>query len=102
MPEPKNDLERKIDAAYDYRGHVTLSLQDGSSVEGFVFNREFDNPKLERDNFIEINLKDSEERRKIFITDIKDAAMTGEDAAAGNSYEDYLRKKADAEKKPKP
>ena len=33
-------VAEQIETAYDYRGHVTLTLNDGTVVEGFLFNRE--------------------------------------------------------------
>lgn len=92
------ELEKQIEAAYDYRGHVTVKLKDGGIVEGFIFNRQFSNPKLPQDNFVELYLKGSAEHRLLKISQIDSVALTGEDFAAGKSYEDYLKKKA-AEKK---
>jgi len=89
-----NELEKQIDAAYDFRGHVTIKMKDGSSVEGFIFNRQFANPKLERDNFIEVTLKGSGDTKTFDISAVESVALTGQDCAAGNSYEDYLKKKA--------
>jgi len=92
------ELEKQIEAAFDFRGHVTVKLKSGQSVEGFVFNRQFANPKLPQDNFVELYLKGSAEHRLLKIAEIESIALTGEDFAAGKSYEDYLKKKA-AEKK---
>lgn len=92
------ELEKQIEAAYDFRGHVTVKLKSGASVEGFLFNRQFANPKLPQDNFAELYLKGSAEHRMLKIAEIESVALTGEDFAAGKSYEDYLKKKA-AEKK---
>ena len=37
-------VERRaaVDAAFDYRGDVTLTLGDGRTLTGFVSNRDFD------------------------------------------------------------
>lgn len=92
------ELEQQIDAAYDFRGHVTVKLKTGGTVEGYLFNRQFANPKLPQDNFVELYLKGSAEHRLLKIAEIESVSLTGEDFAAGKSYEDYLKKKA-AEKK---
>lgn len=87
-------IEAQVEAAYDYRGHVTLTLKDGTSFVGYLFNREFDNPKNPERNFIEVIPKDSEERRRIPLSALAKIELTGKDCAAGNSFEDYLKKKA--------
>lgn len=92
------ELERQIEAAYDFRGHVTVKFKTGETVEGFVFNRQFANPKLAQDNFIEITLKGSGENRRYAISALESISLTGQDCAAGNSYEDYLKKKAAKDK----
>lgn len=93
MP-PSNNLETQIEAAFDFRGHVTVTLKNGEAVEGYLFNRQFKNLRLPEDNFIEMFLKGSGEKKKYPIPDIESVALTGEDFAAGNSYEDYLKKKS--------
>jgi hypothetical protein len=93
-----DDVEKQIDAAYDYRGHVTVTLKNGTSVEGFLFNRQKASPKLKEPPFIELYLKGTSEHRKITFADVAAVALTGEDTAAGKSFEDYQKKKA-AEKK---
>ncbi len=92
------ELKDQIEAAYDFRGHVTIALKDGGRVEGYLFNRQYDDPRLPEDNFIELVLKGSGERKKYAISSVASVALTGEDCAAGNSYEDYLRKKAEKDK----
>ena len=38
------DLRAALDKAFDYRGDVTITLQDGTSVEGYVFDRRAGEP----------------------------------------------------------
>ena len=83
MPGPSSELERQIEAAFDYRGHVTIAFKTGESVEGFVFNRQFAHPKLSEEPFIEVFLAGSGERRKYAIATIQSVALTGKDYAAG-------------------
>ncbi len=44
-------------------------------------------------------LKGSGDKKTLKIEAIESVALTGEDFAAGNSYEEYLKKKAQKEKK---
>lgn len=94
MTTPSSDIERQVEAAYDFRGHVTLTLKDGTSFVGYIFNREYANPKSPEQNFIDVIPKDSEERRRIPIPALAKVELTGTDYAAGNSFEEYLAKKA--------
>jgi hypothetical protein len=82
-----DQLRSEIEKAFDYRGHVTLTLQDGSAVEGYLYNRD-----LER-GFVEIMVKNSDERRRLELSQLRGVALTGEDCAAGKSYEDYQKNK---------
>ena len=60
----KPELKSQIDAAYDYRGHVTIRFKSGELVEGFVFNRQFADAKLKEEPFVEVFLKGGGEKRK--------------------------------------
>ena len=94
MPSMTPELEKQVEAAYDYRGHVTIRFKTGDAAEGFVFNRQFASPQLKEDPFIEVFLKGSGERKKYSLASIESIALTGEDCAAGKSYEDYLKKQS--------
>ncbi len=85
------ELEKQIETAYDFRGYVTIRLKDGKTVEAYLFNREYANPKLPEEYFIEVFLK-SGVKEKYSMPQIESIAMTGEDCAAGNSYEEYVKK----------
>lgn len=91
------DLKAQIEAAYDYRGHVTVILKSGETVKGFLYNRQLEVPEP----FVELFLEGSGEHRKLLVSELGSLALTGKDFAAGNSYEDYLKKKAEKEKEGK-
>jgi hypothetical protein len=85
MATPVHEIERQIEAAFDYRGHVTITLEDGERVVGYVYNRQFAHPKLLGLPFIEIFLAGSGERRKFAIDTIHTIELTGKDYAATGS-----------------
>ena len=89
-----NELKEQIEKAYDFRGHVTIRLKNGQSVEGFLANRIYENGNLPEKNFVELILKGSGDPKVLSMFEINSIELTGEDFAAGNSYEDYLKKKA--------
>lgn len=84
-----SELIQKLEKAFDYRGDVTLDMQDGSTVEGFLFN--FDTKASEP--FVELYLKDVPAPSRIPLSKVKDVRLTGEDMAAGKSWEDWQAKR---------
>lgn len=87
-----SDLHRQIEAAFNYRGNVTCHLTDGTTCDGFLFNREFRNPRLKKDQFVELYLAGSGEKKILPFAKIKSIELSGEDHAAGKSYEEWLAK----------
>lgn len=88
-----NTLAGQIEAAFDYRGDVTITFTDASTFEGFIFNRDL-NPKSGA-AFIELYPKEKAAAPKRFeVSRIQSLALTGEDTAAGKSWEDWQAKQA--------
>lgn len=94
-------LETEIEKALDYRGDVTLRLKDGSSVEGYLFNRNSKGSARCPEPFVEIMVKDEPQPKRIAYAAIQSVALTGENTAAGRSWEEWAAKEA-ARKKAKP
>lgn len=70
----------QIDAAFDHRGHVTLTLTDGKVLVGYLFNREL--APLKGEAYIEFIPKDKEDRLRFSAADVKSVELTGKDFAA--------------------
>jgi hypothetical protein len=92
VPELATEEELRIalEKAFDYRGDITITLKNGSKVEGYVFDR-VAGSTLEN-SFARILLKDSNQRQKVVYADIRALEFTGRDAAAGKSWEAWVRK----------
>jgi hypothetical protein len=86
----EEELRVALEKAFDYRGDITVTLKNGSKVEGYIFDR-VPGPTLET-SFARILLKDSNLRQKIAYADIRALAFTGRDAAAGKSWEAWVHK----------
>jgi hypothetical protein len=84
------DLRIALEKAFDYRGDVTVTLKDGSKIEGYIFDR-VSSPALST-SFVRILPKDSNQRLKACYADISALAFTGRDTAAGKSWEAWTRK----------
>lgn len=74
-----NDVAAQIDAAFDFRGHVTISFKDGTTVEGYLFNREL--APFKGEAYIEVIPKDKDERKRYPAASVKSIAITGKDFA---------------------
>lgn len=86
-------LERALDDAFDYRGDVCITLDDGTTVEGFVFDRRR-GASLDA-SFVRLIPRDSDERRSIAYSRIRSVVFSGKDAAAGKTWENWLRRYAE-------
>jgi hypothetical protein len=76
-----------VDRAFDYRGDVTVLLDDGREMVGYLFNRNRD----VADPFVQVFERDSGSRTTIPYARIRAIRFTGRDTAAGNSYAAWLR-----------
>lgn len=74
------DVAAQIDAAFDFRGHVTVTFADGRTLEGYLFNREL--APLNGEAYIEMIPKDSDQRLRFPAASVKSAALTGKDFAS--------------------
>ena len=79
-----------LEAARDYRGDVTLELEDGSTVEGFLYDR-----SSGPDRKVRMLPKDGGARVTISETRLRAIAFTGKDAAAGKTWENWVKRYAE-------
>ena len=84
------DLRTALDKAFDYRGDVTITLRDGTSVEGYVFDRRAGASLAE--SVVRLIPKDRDEKLSIRYDEIARLAFTGRDTAAGKSWETWVKK----------
>ncbi len=82
MRSPSSELETHLEAAFDYRGDITLAMKSGEELVGFLFNREFaPHASLSSTPFVELALP-SGQNRKLTIESIQGVVLSGEDHAA--------------------
>jgi hypothetical protein len=84
------EIHAAFEKAFDYRGDVTLTLKDGRTINGYVFDRRT-GPSLQTSA---VRIIPSNERTKLTIpyADIAALAFTGRDTAAGKSFEAWVKK----------
>jgi hypothetical protein len=86
----EDELREGLEKAFDYRGDVTLTLRDGSTVEGYLFDR-FTGDSL-ASSYVRLFPKGSNEKRRVSYAEIAGLAFTGRDTAAGKSWEAWVKK----------
>ena len=88
----EEELRQAVEKAFDYRGDITITRKDGSQVEGYLFDRR-SAPAL-KDSVVRLYPKDGSQLT-IAYSDIMALAFTGRDAAAGKSWETWIKKYAE-------
>jgi hypothetical protein len=92
IPELATEAELRgaLEAAFDYRGDVTITRKDGSRVEGYVFDRR--NGITLGESVVRLIPQNSSQKISIPYSDIAALAFSGRDTAAGKSWEAWVRK----------
>ena len=80
-------LATALDAAFEFRGNVTLFTRNAGEVVGYLFNREAEVEEPFVDMF-----PSAGGRQRIPYSEIRGIAFTGKDTAAGKSWETWLEK----------
>jgi len=80
-------LAEVVDRAFDYRGDVTVVLDDGRELIGYLFNRNRD----AAEPFVQMLDREGSGPSSIPYARIRAIRFTGKDTAAGNSYAAWLR-----------
>jgi len=86
----EEELREALEKAFDYRGDVAVTRKDGSTIEGYIFDRYMG--KSLADSFVRVLPKDSNDRVKISYSNIAALSFTGRDTAAGKSWEAWVKK----------
>jgi len=84
------ELRIGLEKAFDYRGDVTITLKDGSRIEGYIFDRQ---PGATlADSQVRLFPKDQDKKIAISYADIAGLTFSGRDTAAGKSWEAWVKK----------
>jgi hypothetical protein len=89
-PTTSAELAEAVEAAFDFRGDVTLELRDGGKVHGYLFNRQATGSTPS----VELFEDGRPQARLIPYTNIAAIAFTGKDTASGKTWETWIAKKA--------
>jgi hypothetical protein len=87
----EDEIRAALEKAFDYRGDLTITLKDGQTIEGYVFDRRAESSHL-TECMVRVIPKDRPSKVSICYSDIAALAFTGKDSAAGKSFEAWVKK----------
>ncbi len=94
------EIREALEKAFDYRGDITVTLKDGSTVEGYLFDRRTGGTLA--DSYIRIIPMKETAKVRVAYSDVAGLKFSGRDTAAGKTFEawvkKYFEKKAAGEK----
>ena len=92
IPELATEAEVReaLEKAFDYRGDITVTLKNGSKVEGYLFDRRQGTTLAQ--SFIRIIPMDNVGKVNVAYSDIAALAFSGRDTAAGKTFEAWVKK----------
>jgi hypothetical protein len=85
-----DEVREALEKAFDYRGDVTITRKDGSTVEGYLFDRRSGSSLA--DSFVRIIPTNAKTKVNIAYSEIAALAFTGRDTAAGKTFEAWVKK----------
>lgn len=86
----EDEIRLALEKAFDYRGDVTITRRDGTTVEGYVYDRRAGRTLAE--SLVRVIPANGGSRLNIPYSEIAALAFTGRDSAAGKSWEAWVRK----------
>src|SRR5688572_13997354 len=89
-PATANELAEAVELAFDYRGDVTLQLQSGETIEGYLFNRDSTGVRPS----VQIYPKGGQGIRQVVYAEVATVAFAGKDTALGQSWEAWVANKS--------
>jgi transcriptional antiterminator Rof (Rho-off) len=84
------EIRDALEKAFDYRGDVTLTLKDGSTIEGYIFDRSTGSALSQCQ--VRLFLKAGDQKIAVAYDQIAALAFSGRDTAAGKSFETWVKK----------
>jgi hypothetical protein len=86
----ESEVREALEKAFDYRGDITITLKDGSKVEGYLFDRRSGSSLAE--SIVRIIPTNQKTKVNVSYADIAALAFTGRDTAAGKTFEAWVAK----------
>ncbi len=92
VPELAGEEEVRIalEKAFDYRGDVIITRKDGTTIEGYIFDRRTGRTLAE--SVVRLLPKDSNQKIVVLYAEIAALKFSDRDPAAGKSWEAWVKK----------
>jgi hypothetical protein len=92
VPTLASDQEilEALEKAFDYRGDITITKKDGSSVEGYIFDRRIGATLAVSQ--VRLLLPGTSQKLSIPYSEIAGLTFSGRDTAAGKSFDAWVKK----------
>lgn len=91
--ESESDLREGIEAAFDYRGDITLLLKSGARIEGYLFDRR--SRASLKESQVRLMPAGSSQKLAFRYSEIAGIEFSGRDMAAGKRWQDWVRRYAE-------
>jgi hypothetical protein len=88
--ENEEEIRTAFEKAFDYRGDVKITRKDGSTVDGYLYDRR--SAKTLSESLVRILPSDGSPRVNIPYSDVAALRFSDRDPAAGKSWEGWVRK----------
>ena len=85
-----DEVRDALEKAFDYRGDITITRKDGSTVEGYVFDRRTGATLAASQ--VRMLLPGTSQKISIPYSDIAGLTFSGRDTAAGKSFDAWVKK----------
>lgn len=86
----EGEIREALEKAFDYRGDIRVTRKDGSTIDGYLFDRR-SGPDL-AGSFIRIIPSNEKAKVNISYADVASLAFTGRDTAAGKTFEAWVKR----------
>jgi hypothetical protein len=84
------EVRDALEKAFDYRGDITITRKDGSTVEGYVFDRR--TGEMLAASQVRMVLPGTSQKISIPYSEIAGLTFSGRDTAAGKSFDAWVKK----------
>jgi hypothetical protein len=88
--ENEEEIRTALEKAFDYRGDVRITRKDGSTVDGYLYDRR--SATTLGDSLVRLLPADGSPRVNIPYSDVAALRFSDRDPAAGKSWEAWVRK----------
>jgi hypothetical protein len=86
----EEEVRSALEKAFDYRGDVIITRKDGTTIEGYIFDRRTGQTLVE--SVVRLLPKDSNQKIVVPYAEIAALKFSDRDPAAGKSWEAWVKK----------